>query len=511
MMKNWLSRAVCLAAVLFCAAGCTHERIVISEVPVSEGFVGNGVEWSAYPHADSEEAEWGYLMTDEKLRRVFERLDYMKPRIVRIMDVAAWRYYKGVDAQGEPLLDFACDEVRMVCRLLEYCQSRGITVLIGDYGVPGFWGYAGGIDRVDDPRYIDMTTRYLTYLKRERGFDCIRYYIITNEPNGDWACTRGDWEQWKRGIALMHASFERAGLDIGISAPDAVEMSENPASQYPTGREWVEQTVAQMDSLVDQYNIHCYADWAFIRDGSFQRHFEQVARIIRPTGKKMIFGEIGGWYHSGEMGELYRQRVAEKPFASEDSQLFTYDYVYGIDAADVLIQAMKAGWHGASAWMLDDAMHTINDLGARDQLKVWGFWNSLGKELTGDPAEEEIRPWFFTWSLLCRYFPPGMAICNPEKDRPGEGLRIVAGQSAAGTTIVLLNASEQPRTFRLKCAVVGADEMDLYEYMPEGYRTDEKSFPVASGRVVASEIRCGDYLVEMPGRSFRLLTNVNPE
>ena len=74
-----------------------------------------------------------------------------------------------------------------------------------------------------------------------------------------------------------------------------------------------------------------------------------------------------------------------------------------------------------------------------------------------------------------------------------------------------LNASEQPRTFRLKCAVVGADEMDLYEYMPEGYRTDEKSFPVASGRVAASEIRCGDYLVEMPGRSFRLLTNVNPE
>lgn len=148
MMKNWLSRAVCLAAVLFCAAGCTHERIVISEVPVSEGFVGNGVEWSAYPHADSEEAEWGYLMTDEKLRRVFERLDYMKPRIVRIMDVAAWRYYKGVDAQGEPLLDFACDEVRMVWPLAgvlpeprhhgSHRRLRRSRIL----------GYAGGIDPV---------------------------------------------------------------------------------------------------------------------------------------------------------------------------------------------------------------------------------------------------------------------------------------------------------------------------------------------------------------------------
>ena len=259
---------------------------MISEVPVSEGFVGNGVEWSAYPHADSEEAEWGYLMTDEKLRRVFERLDYMKPRIVRIMDVAAWRSTRGSMRRVSrcsisPATRSAwCAACWSIARATASRFSSEITAF-RDSG-----GYAGGIDRVDDPRYIDMTTRYLTYLKRERGFDCIRYYIITNEPNGDWACTRGDWEQWKRGIALMHASFERAGLDIGISAPDAVEMSENPASQYPTGREWVEQTVAQMDSLVDQYNIHCYADWAFIRDGSFQRHFEQVARIIRPTGKK---------------------------------------------------------------------------------------------------------------------------------------------------------------------------------------------------------------------------------
>lgn len=510
-MMNCLSRTICLAAALLCGVGCTRERIVISENPVSEGFVGNGVEWSAYPHADSDTAEWGYLMTDEKLRRVFDRLDYMKPRIVRIMDVAAWRYYKGVDEADNPLLDFTCDEVRMVCRLLEYCQSRGITVLIGDYGVPGFWGFAGGIDRVDDPRYIEMTTRYLTFLKRERGFDCIRYYIITNEPNGSWACTNGDWAQWKRGVERMHASFARAGLDIGISAPDAVEMAENPASEYPTGREWVEQTVVQLDSLVGQYNIHCYADWAFIRDGSFQRHFEQVAQIIRPTGRKMIFGEIGGWYHSGELGERYRQRMAEKPFASEDSQLFTYDYLYGIDAADALIQAMKAGWHGASAWMLDDAMHTLNDLGARDELKVWGFWNSLGRELTGDPAEEEIRPWFYTWSLMCRYFLPGMSICNPKEDRPGEGLRIVAGQSPDGTTVALLNASEHVRSFRLQCAVAGSGDLDLYEYAPGELRTDEHGFPVAARRIAAAELRDGSCVVKLPGRSFQLLTNVNPE
>ncbi len=492
-------------------AGCGRRdagTIVISDFPVSEGFLGNGVEWSAWPHADSEDAEWGLLMTDEKLERVFERLDYMTPRIVRVMDVAGWRYFKGVDADGQPVLDFDCDEVRMLCRLLEYCQSRGAAVLLGDYGVPGFWGYPGGVDRVDDPRFVAMTTRYVEYLVRERGFDCIRYYILTNEPNGAWACTDGDWAQWKRGVEMMHDSFRRAGLDVLISGPDVVEMAENDASEYPTGREWVEQSVRQLDPLIGCYDVHCYADWAFIRSCDFLRRYADVADLIRPTGKPMIFGEIGGWYKTGRPGRLYEKRVAEKPFASEDSQLFVYDYVYGIDAADALIQAMKAGWHGASAWMLDDAMHTMGDRGERDQLKVWGFWNSLGGELTGDPAEEAVRPWFYTWSLMCRCFLPGMAIFNPENDAPRKGLRVVAGRCAEGTTVALLNASDRPVAFRLKCAVTGGDGFEVYDYCPEGYLTDERSFPRASGVVDASCLTDAATEFTLPGRSFKLLTNL---
>lgn len=499
-----------LLGALLLLGSCSDRSgsVVISDEPVSEGFVGNGVEWSAYPHADSEQAEWGYLMTDAKLQRVFDRLDYMKPRIVRVMDVAGWRYFKGVDGAGEPVLDFQCAEVRMVCRLLDYCQRRGITVLLGDYGVPGFWGYPGKIDRVDDPRYTKMTTAYLEFLIRDMGFDCIKYYIITNEPNGQWACTNGDWDQWKRGVEMMHASIAAAGLRVGISAPDVVEMSDNPGSKY-TGREWVEQAVAQLDSIVANYNVHCYADWEFVRNAGFQERFAAVADLIRPTGKKMIFGEIGVLYLGGAMQEPYRKRTLEVPFASEDSQLFVYDYLYGVDAADALIQSMKAGWHGASAWMLDDAMHTIGDRGARDQLKVWGFWNSLGEELTGCREQEQIRPWFFTWSLMCRYFVPGMDIFNPENDRSEAGLRIVAGRSSDGTTIALLNASEKPTSLRLCCRVAGPDVFEVYDYTPSGYLTDDDSFPVASGTIQGRKLAEGTLEVSLPARSFKLLTNID--
>ncbi|MDR2003150.1 MAG: hypothetical protein LBQ74_08995 [Prevotella sp.] len=499
--------AASILLTLFCSCGEKHPVLEISTQPVSTGFLGNGVEWSAYPHGDSPDAEWGYLMTDEKLERVCKRLDYMKPRIVRLMDVAGWRYFKGVDSKGNPILDFECAEVKMACKLLDYCQKNSITVLIGDYGVPGFWGYAGKIDRVDDPRYVNMTVKYISYLVKDKGYDCIKYYIITNEPNGTWACTNGDWDQWRKGVEMFVDGFRKANLNVEISAPDVVEMSDNPHSKY-TGRQWVEQSVIQMDSIIGNYNIHCYADAYMVRDGDFQKHYEEVAKILKPTDKPFIFGEIGVLYKTGELGKEYEKLLPQKPFASEDSQLHVYDYVYGIDATDALIQSMKAGFHGASAWMLDDAMHTIGDLGDKNQLKVWGFWNSLGTDLLGDAKEENIRPWFFTWSLMCRYFTPGMDIFNPVNETSFPNLRVVAGKDGKGSTIALINASDSAYTFTLKMDIAGAEPFSIYTYSESGYKIDENSFPVAEGVTEASQISSGKETVIIPPRSFKLYTNI---
>ena len=504
MKKNILILTVSLVLI---TVGCTSpETIIIDSQPVSENFIGHGVEWSAYPHGDSPDAEWGYLMTDEKLEMVYKRLDYMKPRIARVMDVAGWRYFKGVNSKGEPILDFDCPEVQMVCKILDYCQRNGIVVLLGDYGVPGFWGYPGNIDRVDDPRFIEMTTQYVSFLVKEKGFSCIKYYIITNEPNGDWACTRGDWDQWKKGVEMMAEAFANEKLDITMAAPDVVELSNNHKSKY-TGWQWVEQSVKQLDHLTGVYNVHCYADYQFIRSGAFMKHYAAVGETIRPTGKPMIFGEIGGWYHTLELGGEYKKRMQSTEFASEDSQLFVYDYLYGVDMADMLIQTMKAGWHGASAWMLDDAMHTIGDLGDKNQLKVWGFWNSLGTELIGDPRHEEIRPWFFTWSLMSRYFTPGMKIYNPTQAEPFNRLRVVAGSSGTGSTIAIVNADEVDHTFDLKMTVNGKSDLDIYDYVESGYQTDENSFPVPVDKVTPEKVKKG-FTVTIPARSFKLLTNI---
>lgn len=35
-----------------------------------------------------------------------------------------------------------------------------------------------------------------------------------------------------------------------------------------------------------------------------------------------------------------------------------------------------------------------------------GIWNIFGEEYFGT-EEEEVRPWFYAWSLLTRYMPAG--------------------------------------------------------------------------------------------------------
>ena len=130
-------------------------------------YIGNGVQWSAYPHADSPDSEWGDLMTPKKWKMIFDRLDYMQPKLVRVMDQANWRYLKGFDAQGEPILDFNSPEVKTLEKLLDYCQKNKITVLFGEWGCPSQIKNSepsGHFKGANDPKWTNIIVKYLDFL-----------------------------------------------------------------------------------------------------------------------------------------------------------------------------------------------------------------------------------------------------------------------------------------------------------------------------------------------------------
>ncbi len=483
-------------------------RVSFSDRPVSGFFTGNGVQWSAWPHADAPDAEWGDLITDEKWEMVYERLDFMKPRIVRVMDLAYWRYYKGLDDCGNPILDFDNAETESLCRLLDWCQSENVPVILGEWGTPDTFYGGKGIVSADDQRWIGMICEFMDFLIVRKGYDCIKYYNLVNEPNGNWSSVDGDWAQWRRGYSLLYDAMKSKGLDkyVALAGPDVVA-SYNHGGSPVTGHDWVRFTADSLDTVTGIYDIHSYPDQYSVRSGDFFDEYKSVMALTSAAPKPFIIGELGMKYKDG-LGQEQVRRAEKDPFAGRnDSQMFVYEHFYGVDVCDAAVQAMCAGYSGSIVWDLCDAMHTVDDSGDRTSLKRWGMWNTLGTEF-GTPEDENLRPWFHAWSLMCRFFCPDMKIYSPSPEVSAEGVRTVAGIGKTGRSVAVVNNSDTPKRVSLYIPFLKKRKMDFYLYSEHGMAVDDDGFirPAHSGAETDSE---GFIVVDVPACSLAMLTDIN--
>ncbi|CAM3377498.1 cellulase family glycosylhydrolase [Flavobacterium chungbukense] len=475
---------------------------------ISNEFIGSGIEFSAYPHADTEDSEWGKLMTEEKWQLVFDRVSFIKPKIARVMDQANWRYLKGFDASGNPIIDFESDQMRALYKLLDYCEKNKIAVILGEWGQPykvhdTHLKLQNSFTGANDPKWIELIVKNLNHLIKVKKYSCIKYYNLVNEPNGDWATTDGDFEQWKEGIQLLHKAIKKAGLDkhISIIGPDATSFN-NPKSKYK-GLDWARQTALQIPDLVSAYDVHDYPSKESIRSGEFQKTFSELVRFTDSVHKKpFILGELG---LKGDPSS--KEHLGDK-FTSVDSQLSVYDYDYGVDMADALIQSINSGFDAVIAWDLDDAMHTKDDKGDKYKLKRWGMFNSLGKELTDNKADEELRPWFYTWSIMTRYFTGDMKIVK-NSNLNIDKVRALTGITKSGDiTIAIVNNSDNEANFTIDTKKLKLKSaLNKYLYSENKRPVDAKGFPVPLEKIT---IKNNAIQVSIPAKSVILYTSYQP-
>lgn len=493
-------------ALVCCGRKPQKSDIVIHpEQVISKEFIGNGVEFSAYPHGDTESSQWGKLMTDEKWQQVFDRVSFMKLKIVRVMDQANWRYLKGVDANGNLVVDFKSDQMQALYKLLDYCQQNNIIVIIGEWGQPYklhdvYLNLEHTFTGANDPKWINLIIQNLKHLCIEKKYTCIKYFNLVNEPNGYWATTDGDWDQWKEGILMLEKAIRDNDLSkhISIIGPDATNY-DNPKSKYK-GLDWAKQTAIQIPNVVTAYDVHDYPSKESIRSGEFEKTFGNLVRFTDSIDRKpFILGELG------IKGAPSSKVHLNDKFTSEDSQISVYDYDYGVDMADGLIQAMNAGFDAVIAWDLDDAMHTNGDKGEKHQLKRWGMWNILGEELTGDKTDENIRPWFYTWSLMCRNFTADMKIVKMD-DLKLKGVRTVVGiTKSKDITIAIVNNGDKMVNF-----TIGTDNLkkgtvlQKYLYSESMRPVDKNGFPVPLEK---SAVKDKPIMVSIPEKSVIIYTS----
>ena len=487
-------RILMVFAVGFLLAGCrTSEfEVKVTDNIINRDYIGNGAEWDPYDEAIA----WDTDLSEEDWSVLLQRVRPMGMGYVRCMINSPFLYWDTSSRTYDKTRN-----IEKLCRILQYCQDNGVTVVYGEFNPPE-------PAMKDSQQWVEMSVDYLNHLVNVLGFDCIRYFVIFNEPDGYWATTDGDYELWKSMALRFDAQMQKyPGLKekVSLAAPDAVVHNIHAETGLSV-EDWVKMTADDLDDIVGIYDVHAYPGQQEVRNGSYLNKLKSLKALV-PEGKRIILGEAGFKYENPEDSLLYkenRRRAEEHPYAgAADCNMMVYDHFYGLDMALLAMDVMNGGFSGMAVWMLDDAAHSVGDTGLRENIKVWGFWNILGSEAFGMPSEEEIRPWYHAWTLMCRYFPKGCDIYEVESSL-AEDIRICAARFQEHHTVAFVNWSHEDKTAKLTLPYTFSDSR-VYVYEDSVYSVDADGmlFPAVTG-VSGDRIE-----IKLPSQSLVLLTDMD--
>jgi hypothetical protein len=464
----------------------------VTDNVINQDYIGNGAEWDPYDEA----IVWGTDLSEKDWAVLYERVEPMRMGYVRCMINSPFLYWDATSRTYDKTRN-----IEKIRRILQYCQDNGITVVYGEFNPPE-------PQMKDSMQWVEMSVDYLDHLVNVLGFDCIRYFVIFNEPDGHWAVTDGDYELWKSMALRFDAQMQKyPGLKekVSLAAPDAVIHNVHTETGLSV-EDWMKMTAGDLDDLVGIYDVHAYPAQQEVRNGSYLGKLKSLKALV-PEGKRIILGEAGFKYENPEDSLLYKEnrlRAEEHSYAGvEDCNMMVYDHFYGLDMALLAMDVMNSGFSGMAVWMLDDAAHSVGDSGLRENIKIWGFWNILGSEAFDMPSEEEIRPWYHAWTLMCRYFPKGCDIQEVECSAPS-GIRVCASEMEDRHTVAMVNFSSDDVTadltlpYTFSKARVYVYEDSFYEIGADGVL--EPSVKGISGKSMK---------IKIPSQSLVLITDMD--
>lgn len=452
-------------------------------------FLGLGVQWDPFEYPPSPE-NW---------KLITRRMDYCRPGYLRVM-MSLGHYFTGFDTAGRPRFVWESADpgkrrnFDQILAILDFAQKRHIDVILGEWSPPNGLGISGQTD----PKWAEVIGDLLDYLRNRRGYTVVRYYNVINEPNGNWSGNK-DFATWKVTVGNLHDELVRRGLDksVGIVGPDA-----SVSSNWKESLDWLDWSVRDVAADIGAWDLHWYAVDPEVPDDKLEQiltHKRAVIDAGDPEGdaRPRFLAESG----------IFTGRV------NGDQQPRVKTFEYGVLMADYVAQVQRAGWQGALAWDLDDAMHAVSGNRMPDPpdaltLKVWGFWNTQGP-LMGQPDDLVIRPWFYTWSTMSRLFPKGSTIVSTsEPDLPR--FRATAATVRSGRhqslSVMLVNDDDAPRVVTVKtddgrryCSA------SCYDYFDKDRPADAGGFPAPASTMVDPDLSAG-VTVDLPGRGVVLMS-----
>ncbi len=493
-----ITHLILLSVLLLSACKNNEPEIPIEqteEVVISDGFIGLGTALGGYDNLQS--MIGSPSLSDADWQKMFSRLEFLRPAIVRIMGSQGWNY--SIGGQYNPQKSEA-----VLFKILDYCQLHEIDVIWGE------WGHTGGtsIDEV----WLGKSIDFLDYLINTKQYSCIKYFNMLNEPNGSWSSNKGDYSLWKQLIELTYERMQAKGLlqKVQIIGPDISINRDAFLGNPVVGNSFVSNTVLDLGEKMGAYDYHLYPGDGKLENGKFLTSMKAYLNLI-PKTKSALITELGFSYEpTTNKGKRNIELRNADSYSADNANMMVYESSYGVDIATSIIQLMIAGYQSALVWRFDDAQYVDTN----GKFTRWGFYNSLGTESCNKPADEDLRPWFFPVSLLTRYFPKNSTILKLNLPENKVGLYGVAARKNGRYTIALVNINLSKLSFDISLdGGINCTNMRKYKYVAKQNESFEGTVDTNG---FAKELETADmnftynkpHSFTMEGSSFILLTNM---
>ena len=384
-----------------------------------------------------------------------------------VTDTAAWRQIKQYASwlgmnfirvefsqrMYEPekdIFDWDNEEMQALYLILDWCEQNKADVFFQQmWGFVEWNAYPGVHPLRSAPRDLDAFANGIAtlveYLTRNRGYTCIKYVCMTNEPPGG---TGGYWwgygdetgsinDAWKK----LKEVFDERKIAIPIAGPDWTDMP-------PFDEEKL--TFATWLGCIDIHSYH-----GVTADG--EANLKKWADWAHASNKPFYLAEYGN------QGLGFR-----------DSHPAPKSFEASLSNANDVIRALRADVDGVNRWSFTNR----GDLDGQWQL-IQTYDREKKEYLKTVVTENEA---FYGFAIFSRFFSKYSSIIECSVSQPDSVLMSVALLSPGGElSIFLLNPSDNNLNVSLEIVSLPKKQMNIYQVTKETVsQPDFELNPIAS-------------------------------
>ncbi|MGV8136961.1 MAG: hypothetical protein AB2L20_17255 [Mangrovibacterium sp.] len=469
-----------LAIVVSCKENQEYENVFVGE-PTETKLEALGTELDPHFFSQnltrndgSKESDWQYVV---------DRVKTMELKKFRVMVLPQW--YEPVNDNDNPhttdrtKFTFESPEMQSLYQVLDLARAQNMDVCLV------VWGCPVSVSLLDE-KYADVKTCFMAdsgkkgvwitgpvnydewaenfsmlvkHLIEDRKYNCVKEITPMNEPDGGPLLTSPEYVKM---ATALDVRFKKDGIREKVRF--------NLSDNTDTRTFYLADCAKNLADVADIFNSHTYIFGYDTPNDSIFNWEKRNVMIAAGAGKKHLVGEFG----SNQCVGATRQ---------EDIDL----YARGVLMTRLVLNFLNAGAAGVSYWSLIDQYYGKD--ADYQQMQQLGLWKYMKEAYRTDTTysrigkDYEVRPQYYSYSLLTRFLKPGMQIypINLNDDFSiGSAFRDQEGK----WTYVFANATGFSKSIAVNNSLAGGS-FDVYRYeestLPEGDHVIQSQERIAMG------------------------------